>query len=171
MRAALLFLPLVILFSLLYLAVKPHYEPAVQWLANQVTTRMSPPTWIDSNDQGRWRCHVTTPSQPDRIVYRWNLSLPHLVLLSLALVPALTLASPTSWRNRLKVTALGLLLVVLGHVFVMGALTRSMWCLSQSPRNFFCLSMLRMLYVSGQLFAVAIWGLLTWRYWFPAEKS
>jgi hypothetical protein len=114
---------------------------------------------------------VSTPTELDRIVYRWNDSLPHLVLLTLALVPALTLASPTSWRNRLRITGIGLVLVFVGHVVVMAGLTRAMWCLVESPGDFVCLTLLRMLYVSGQLSGVAIWSLLTWRYWFPTQQT
>lgn len=170
-RSAALFVPLLLLFSALYLWVKPQYEPAVQRTANAITRRLSPPSWIDSAANGQWLCHVSRPGAPNRIVYRWNVSLPHLVFLSLALVPALTLATPTTLRNRLRLTGLGLMLVFATHVAVMVGLMRAALWLIASPRSFLCLWLLRMLYVSGQLCGAAIWVLLTWRYWFPASRD
>lgn len=168
LRSVLLFVPLLLVFSAGYLALRPYYEPAAQRTASLITRHMDPPTWIDSGPGGHWRCHAQTSQLADRIVYRWNLELPHLVMLSLALVPALTLATPTTWRNRLRLTGLGIVLVFVSHVVAMAGLTRAMWCLTQSPKSFVCLTLLRLLYVSGQLFGAAIWGLLTWRYWFPS---
>lgn len=171
LRATLLFVPLFLLFAAGYLAVKPYYEPTVQRTAAVVTRHLSPPTWIDTGPNSLWRCHVQTAKDPNRIIYRWNTALPHLIFLNLAMLPALTLATPTTWRNRLKITGLAIVLMFAGHVVVLAGLSRGIWCLVESPGYFPCMWLLRLLYISGQAFGAAIWVLLTWRYWFPDRHA
>jgi hypothetical protein len=50
-------------------------------------------------------------------------------------------------------------------------LMRAAVCTIYTPQNFVCFGLLRLFYVSGQLFGAAIWVLLSWRYWFRPART
>ena len=100
-----------------------------------------------------------------RSLKRWNLGTPHLILLSLALLPALLLATPAPVGTRFRLLGLALMLMVVIHVLSIIGVMRGVQCLRESPGTFHCLWMLRLVYSSGQLFAAVLWVVLTWRYW------
>ena len=54
----------------------------------------------------------------------------------------------------------------------MVGLVRGYVCLQQTPDSFACLWLLRLVFVSGQLSAAALWLMLAWRRWlWPAEQA
>ena len=164
------FVALFLLFVVLYLTVLPAYEPAAVGSANFVTSRLSPPTDIEIRRTGHWQSFVFTPRQGRRPLKGWNLMLPHLIFLSLAVLPPLLLATPAPVPDRLRMLGLALPLVFLVHVLSIIGLTRGVQCLQQAPGTFHCLWMLRLVSSSGQLFAAALWLLFTWRYWLSESR-
>jgi len=161
------FIPLFLLFFVLYLVVLPVYEPILLSTANSVTKRMSPATGIESRRSGEWEGYSFSLEQGRQVLRGWTRSTTHLVLLSLALLPALLLSTPAPYLTRLRLLAIGVPLVFLSHVVWVIILTRGVMCLRETPGTFYCLWALRAAYASGQFTAAALWALLTWRYWFP----
>ncbi len=108
------FLPLFLAFLWLYLLILPYYQPVVIGTANAVTERMSPPTRIESFGKVKMKSFVFTPQDGNRFMRSWDKTTGHLVFLSLALTPALLLATPTTIRTRFRLLGLGLPLVFVG---------------------------------------------------------
>jgi len=161
------FVPMFLLSFVLYFVVLPVYGPIVLSTANFVTERMNPSTEIERLESGVWMGYSFTPEQGRRGLRGWTPSTVHLMLLSLALLPALLLATPAPYLTRLRLLAIGVPLVFLSHVAWAIVLSRAVLCLRQAPGTFYCLWALRATYASGQFTAAALWVLLTWRYWFP----
>lgn len=159
------FIPLFVLTVALYLAVFPFYERMTVGAANAVTQRLSPPTHIEIKTNATWRGYAFNPQEGQRQVHAWGKSMPHLVFLGLVILPALLLSSPAPFSRRLRMLGLALPSLFVIHVLTIAAMTRSANCLSESPGTFFCVWVLSMASVSGQVSAVALWALFTWRYW------
>ena len=170
---ALLCIPLFLLFFLIYVWIWPVYHPFVTGAANLVTERMSPPTYLElkTEDNGGWRSYVFTPEEGLEFIRSWSNTTAHLIYLSLVALPALLLATPAPFKDRLQLLALSVPLMFLGHVGSLVALTRTTHCLTEAPGTYSCLIVLRFAYSSGQLLAGTFWVLLTWRYWFPKKPS
>jgi hypothetical protein len=81
------------------------------------------------------------------------------------LLPALALATPVGLRARFEMAGLGLAALVAVQALAMVGLVRGYLCLQQTPGSFTCLWLLRLVFVSGQLSAAALWVLLAWRHW------
>jgi hypothetical protein len=163
------FAPLFLASIWLYLLILPYYHPIALGTANVVTERMSPPTRLEGNI-AKMKSFVFTPQNGNRLMRRWGKTAGHLVFLSLALVPALLLATPAPIRTRFRLLAVGLPLVFLGHVLALIAMTRGIYALRQAPGTFYWLWILRMAYTSGQVVAATVVVLLTWRYWVPRDS-
>jgi hypothetical protein len=162
------FVPLFLLFLGLYVKLLPRYEPLVRGAANAITGRMTPPTQLQLEPPGGWRYTVFTPEQGLQGRMRWGHDTPHKILISLALLPALLLATPAPVTTRLRLVALGLPLLFGVHVLSVVGLMRGTEHLRNAPGTFYWLWILRGVYASGQLFAAALWLLLSWRWWFSA---
>ena len=159
------FIPLFVVFVFIYLAVFPFYAPIAVETANAVTQRLSPPTHLKISGNGDWQAFIFNPRVGIKPMRGWGSATSHLILLSLALLPALLLASPGPILTRFKLLGIALPLMFLAHVFSIVGLTRGVQCLSESPGTFLCLWMLRLVYSSGQFLAAVLWVLLTWRQW------
>ena len=62
------------------------------------------------------------------------------------------------------------MLILVGvHALSVVAIVRSEVCVHYDPDNLGCNIVEGLFGIGGQLFAVAIWGLLTWRYWFSQK--
>ena len=171
LRATVEFIVFLGVFSSLYMLVWRLYDPVVLWTANTITGLLSPATRMDTGPLENWRCFIETPDGGERFFCWWTSIQRHLIYLNQPLVLALLLATPTTWKNRLRLAALGALVAFVGHVFVAIILMRGMVCLNTNPTNFFCILALKVCSVSGQLLGAAIWGLLAWRYWFPSRPA
>lgn len=163
------FLPLFLLCLWLYSKALPSYQTAVFGVANAVTERMSPPTRIEAVPDAGWWAYRMTPAGDKERVGGWADFVAHLVFLSLALLPALLLATPAPWLDRIRLLGIGLLLLFCVHVVSIIGLVRETQCLVVKPGTFHCLWLLRLVYSSGQVFGAVLWALLTWRYWFPRK--
>ncbi len=161
------FLPLFLVFMWLYLLVMPYYHPVAMGTANVVTERMSSPTRLESAGTLRMKAFLFTPERGERFLIRWGRTSVHLVFLSLALVPALLLATPAPILTRFRLLGVGLLLVFLGHVLALIVMTRGIYALKQTPGTLFWLWAVRIAYASGQVVSATVGVLLTWRYWVP----
>ncbi len=149
------FVPLFVACIWLYLLILPFYQPVAMGTANVVTERMSPPTRLEG-EISRMNSFVFTPEDGSRFMKSWGSTSGHLVFLSLALVPALLLATPAPIRTRFRLLGLGLPLVFLGHVLALIAMTRGIYALRQAPGTFYWLWILRIAYTSGQVVAATV---------------
>jgi hypothetical protein len=159
------FVPLFVVFVFLYLAVYPHYASLTVGAANAVSGRMSPPTHVEARADGDWQAFVFTPRHGMRPLRSWGPSTGHLILLGLALLPGLLLATPGPLKERLRSVAIALPVLFAMNVLSIVGLTRGVHCLQEAPGAFHCLWLLRLVYSSGQLLAAVLWVLLTWRRW------
>ena len=164
------FVPLFLASIFLYLLILPYYHPVALGTANAVTERMSPPTRL-AGDISNMKSFVFTPQDGNRFMRGWGKTAGHLVFLSLALVPALLLATPAPIRTRFRLLGVGLPLVFVGHVLALIAMTRGIYALREAPGTFYWLWILRMAYTSGQVVAATVVVLLTWRYWTPRNRA
>ena len=161
------FLTFFLLCLLVYLAVVPAYRTFVVASSNVLTRAMSPPTRLDIDEAGNLIAYVRdagADGKQERHLQSWAAFVPHLLFLTLALLPALILALPLSWRDRLWMLGWGLSAMVLIDLVAVAGLVRFTRCLHVTPGAFVCLWLLRMIYASGQLSAAVIWGGLIWRY-------
>jgi len=168
-RFALLFVPLFAACLWLYVQVLPRYEAAVIGLANAATARLAHPTRIEVRPDGQWQSWVFTPEQGRHPLELWPRSTAYLITLSLAVLPALILATPIPAGTRWRLVALGLAAIFAVHVACTIGLMRGALCLRERPGSFACLCLLRLVYTSGQLLGAAVWAILTWKYWLPGS--
>jgi ABC-type maltose transport system permease subunit len=166
-RFGLLFLPLFVAFVFVYLTLLPVYKPIVLGVANAVTTRLSPPTRLESSPSGGWNMLVSEARSEERRVTTWAEFVAHLIFIGLLFLPPLLLATPTTVPDRLRLLGIGMVLLFIVQVLAMICLTRGMYCLTQKPGSFLCLWLLRLVYASGQISGAVVWASLTWRYWVP----
>lgn len=169
LRFALQFLPLFALFLWLYTMVLPYYQPAVLGVANTITSKLSPPTRIEIDPSGGWRSYVTESPGEERRLQGWTGFVTHLIYLGLLFLPPLLLATPAPIATRLRLLVLGLALLYVVHVLSIVGLIRGTYCLSASPGDSFCMWLVRLVYVSGQVTGAGLWAALTWRYWVPED--
>ena len=160
------FVPLFLVCIWIYLTVQPIYLQFVIATANTVTQRLDPPTHVESGGT-RMQSFVFTAERGQRTLRTWSPKMGHLILLSLALLPALLLATPAPFLKRFQLLGIGLVLMFLGNVLAMIGLTRGYYGLREAPGTFYWLWVFRSVNASGQFCSAAIWALLTWRYWLP----
>lgn len=86
------------------------------------------------------------------------------LFLSLALLPALLLATPVAWLRRLAILVAGMIALWIVHVASVFVLAGSRPC-PYPNWDRLCFWLYGNVALGGQLFAVAIWAALTWSYW------
>ena len=173
LRFTLMFIPLFVGFLLLYPVVMKAYHPAVLGVANVIMEQMDPPTRMQVNQWNGWRAIVIEDGYPMKFT-DWMNWQRHLHFLSLALVPALILATPAPWPSRFRMLAAAIPILFVVHCVTIVGIVRSQYCVLLDPFNFSCRWLRRVFNTSGQLFGAGLWVLLTWRYWIgkkPAPKS
>jgi hypothetical protein len=138
--------------------------------ANALSRRLSPPTaLVEVEDRQGWSAVVLDAhGGPPRRYAGWEFFVRHFIFVGLVFVPPLLLATPAPLAARLRLLLLGLALLFATQVLALVGLMRGKLCLSAEPGTFACLWLLRLVYASGQIGGLAIWGLLAWRRWFPA---
>lgn len=166
---SLIFLPVFLICFAIYVWIFPVYDPFVVSTANFLTNRMEPATYIEMRDdrQGGWRAFSFSSNEGLEFMRSWTHPAAHLIYLSIVTLPALLLATPAPFKTRLRLLAISLPLMFIGHVLSVIILMRTTHCLIQAPGTFTCLWFMRLAYSSGQLLAGTFWVVLTWRYWFP----
>jgi hypothetical protein len=163
----LLFLPLFLLCFAAYVWLFPRYDPLVMRAANAIMLQMSPPTHLaPRRDKPGWEAFAWSPEKGQERIRSWNPATAHLSYLSAVTLPALLLATPAPLRSRFLLLVLALPLLFASHVTSAILITRGVYCVGQTPREFECMWALRIAYTSGQLFAATFWILVSWRYWF-----
>ena len=175
LRRPLLFgLHFLILFPVclwLYPKVLPAYQHLVVGGANLLLRIFSPVLNVQLLADGGWHVFLLGAGAPSEFVYGMRPEALALIYLNLALVPALLAATPVPPRRRLVLLGWGLLLLVAFHVITVTGLVRTRWCLQQSPDAFLCQGTRSAFKVSGQLFGVVQWALLTWSVWLPGREA
>lgn len=165
------FLPLFLLCLWVYWKALPAYQPVVFGAANAITRSLPSPSAIEIQPEGGWWAYGVTADGSKSSIDSWPAYMAHLLFLSLALLPALILATPAPLPARLRLLLIGLLLLFAVHVLSVIGLVRQTQCLVVRPGSFHCLWILRLVYGSGQISGALLWGLLTWRYWFPRRGA
>lgn len=170
LRFALLLTPLFVGFLALYPWVIRAYHPAVIGAANLILSRMDPPLRIEIEKSGQWLA-LDIDRGYTRYFWGWQAWVKHLYFLSVALLPALLLATPAPLAQRLRLLAIAIPLQFGVHVLAIAGMMRAQYCIVLDPSDLFCHVELRIFHTSGQLFGAALWALLTWRYWFPHRAA
>lgn len=165
------FLPVFVVCVLLFTQVMPLYRSAVIGVANVVTGVLTPPTKVEVTPQGKLHAFSLQADGSRTTVGVWETFVNYLLFLNLALLPALLVATPAPWRDRLRLLLVGLAILFVAHVLCLIGLVRETQSLAAQPGVFHRLWLLRVIYLSGQIFAAVIWALLTWRYWFPKTSA
>jgi len=166
---ALVAAPLLAVFLGLYLAAIRPYESAVVRAANVGLAAASASLRLEVDPTGRV---TTTRVGPDGA--RRPLSATprvHAVFLSLALLPVLLLATPAPWPTRARWVVLAVPLLFGLHVLALLAMFRAHLVLVEQPTDLPARVAYGLAVTSGQLGAVALWALLTWRFWLGRLSS
>ena len=164
------FVPLFLALLWLYPRVLPYYQAVPVAVANFVMEGLPTPTRIEVTEEGGWQSWFPDGQGGETGFWKWEEFVVHLVYLNLALLPALVLATPMPWRERLKLLGIAMAALVAVHALTLILLVRGYLGLYHSPESFFHLWLLRIAYASGQIFAAVLWALLTWRFWFAALR-
>jgi hypothetical protein len=163
------FVPLFVVLLALYPFIVPFYEPLVLGAANTVMARMDPPTEMGISRWGAWQ-GFNVERGYRRAFVTWGRGASYLHFLSLALLPALLLATPAPWRVRFTLLVLAIPLLFAAHTLAVIGLTRTHYCFVVEPKNVSCRIVYRIVSSSGQLFGATLWAVLTFRYWFARER-
>ncbi len=158
----------------LYPLVLPAYQSLVIGGANLLLPAFAPLLQVELLPDGGWhvwRSPGGGAAGSRDFLYGMRPGALALIYLNLALVPALLAATPVAPARRLRLVALGLALLVAFHVLAVTGLVRTWWCLAQAPEHLGCRSLRGSLKVSGQLFGVVQWALLTWSVWLPGRGA
>jgi hypothetical protein len=147
----------------LYPKILPLYNQFALGLANTVLSGLTPPMRVEAAPDKSWRVHLLS----GRPLFTLEADYLNLIYLNLVLLPALLLATPVCFLQRLKLLSLGLLLLLGVHAASAIAIVHSEVCQHYDPSNLGCNWLEEVFATGGQLFSVVLWGLLTWRYWFP----
>lgn len=160
------FLPVFLVLFWLYPRILPAYERAVLHLVNPWLGAGTPPLFVEAQRDGALEVYVGAATERQPLTtgpYR-----PDAVFVSLALLPALLLATPVRLAVRARLMLLAVPLLYAVHVVVLVALLRAKLCLALEPEHLTCTWTLVLTLTSGQTGAVALWALLSWRHWLPA---
>lgn len=170
LRFVLMFIPLFIGCLLLYTQFMKVYHPAALGVANAIMEHLDPPTRMQMNDWGGWRALVIEGGYPVKFT-DWLPWQRHLHFLSLALVPALILATPAPWPARFRLLAIAIPVLFIVHSLTIVGIVRTQYCTMMDPFNFGCRWLRRVVNTSGQLFGAGLWAVLTWRYWLGKKRQ
>lgn len=161
------FIPIFALCLWLY----PHVLPVVQRVVvagiDVGLHQVDPEMRIELTDDHGWQTYQINPDGSEfKYWYRPGKYL-NLMFLGVALLPALLLATPVKLLDRLRLTGVGMLLLVLAYIPAGYTLVLSMRCLYNDPESGFCMWTKTTGNIFGQLISVAIWALLSWHVWIP----
>jgi hypothetical protein len=165
------FLPLFALCLWLYPYLVPAYKSAIVPVVNVGLGFFEPPLRMEVTEDGGWQTYqLEADGSETKYWYRPGKYL-NLMFLGLALAPALLLATPVDPLRRLRLFALGMLLLFLLYLPATFGLVWSVRCLAAAPDATLCMWTKTVANIFGQLVSVALWGLLTWDVWLPAKRQ
>lgn len=153
-------------FLLIYPGLLFLYNGLALSLANTVLAHSSPPIYVQVAPDNSWQVH-RLPGK--RLFFTVEGDYLSLIYLNLALLPALLLATPVPFQQRMKLLGWGMALLLGVHALSAIALVYAEICVHYNPNNLGCSLVEGLVGTGGQLFAVALWALLTWRSWFPIK--
>lgn len=165
------FLISILLFSILFSFVIISYNHLVVWGAEVVLTMFAAPLKIQATEDGNW---VVFWRLSNERLFRSTGGIGFLQLLyfNLPLLLSLIRATPTlKVRKLLRISLVGVALIFLLHALSVIALMTAEYVTHVNPEQLGYIWLKMFIGLSGQLFAVALWGLLTWRYWLPSKTS
>lgn len=171
-RKILLFIVQFIPIFALSLWLYPRVLPAVQWVVVPAVDiglhQLDPPMRMELTDDGGWQTYQINPDGSEfRYWYRPGLYL-NLMFLGVALLPALLLATPVKLTDRLRLTGIGIVLLVLLYIPAGYMLVLSVRCLVNDPGSALCMWTKTTANIYGQLISIAVWALLSWHVWVPS---
>ena len=145
-----------------YEQVLPGYQRSIASAANGLFALSGSTRQIREHAAGGWTSAEARPypfaAGPPSYVNEQLESL----FLSLAILPALILATPLPWRRRLALLGIGLATLWVVHGVAAFALVQTETCAQSSA---LCHWMRGNVIIGGQLFALGLWALLTWDFW------
>ena len=151
--------------------IGPAYQKTIATLASSVTSTFSPPTRIETPPDGAWRYMARLRDGRVLETVRFDRTGVRMATLNLLLLPSLLLATPVGWRRRLALCGIGLI-VLLGLQTMTAILwAKTSFCLVKDPDDALCNWLFYAFVTGGQFYAIAIWGLLTWRVWLPGGPA
>ncbi len=157
----LLALPLLAVCLGFYAVLIQRYESAVARVANLALARLSRPFLLEVDPDGTLALYAITSDGARKL----TTPRAHGIYLSLALLPALVLATPVPLRDRLRWLLFSMPLLFASHVLAVLAMYWAYLVLRDEPRNLPYEVLYGLSVRSGQLIAVALWALFTWRFW------
>lgn len=160
------FLPLVWLYPRVY----PSYQQVVLTFANPILSSIDRPVEFVGEADGNLAIYAIPPGRP-RVRITTAPYHPHVFYLSLVLLPALLLATPTRLKERLRWLALAMPLLFVIHVLAISVGFISQSHAARNPDDVLYTWIWGVCMTSGQLGAVGLWSLLTWPYWIPAAAG
>lgn len=156
------------------LAVYPWIGPAYQGVLRSVAERALSggpiSTRIEPNPEGGWNYIDVNPRGQRLETLHLDRDGLRLQTLNIVLLPSLLLATPVGWCRRLGLLAGGVAILFVVQVAVAVAWASTARCLVLDPEARLCGWFYYLMITGGQLAAVAIWGLLTWRVWLRAAR-
>ena len=164
-RFALGLIPPFIVAVALYPRILPVYQRTVLLVANAVLAILSPVAEVRAAPSARWQIlvHATSTSRP--ATYTLGIAnIGMLAFFQLVAVSALLLATPVRARERLRLFALGVLLMFGLHVLCVAGCAYGMALISD-PKSVVFRSLPIVLGPFASGLAVAVWAVLTWRFW------
>jgi hypothetical protein len=151
-----------------YTKVLPSYQATVAAGANGVLSLVGSTRTISPHEEGGW----TSDAAPRRRLVTgppdYGSQQLESLFLSLAILPALILATPLPWGRRLALLGIGTATLWAVHVAAVIALVQTESCNHDSA---VCHLIRSNVYIGGQLFALALWALLTWEFWLQRQAE
>jgi hypothetical protein len=155
------------LFTALYILAGAPYFRLIAEGANTLLAWVEAPYSAVVQSDGTWM--ITTRVGELRYERPVDDSAIHLLLLGAILLPALLLATPLRWRVRLRVCALGVLLLVSVQMIQVAIYLRSLgW---EIPRTLIQESIVSIIYGGGTLIPVALWPLVALRPYLRGRRT
>lgn len=155
----------------LHAALAADYQAWVVGAANGVLEHLAPLLQIEVDADGGWRIFRQHAHGLRTFHYGMRAEALQLLFVNLALLPPLLLATPGGLATRTRRLAVGLVLLFGLHVLAVTGLAHTWRCAAVGPAYGACALTRAGLKVSGQLFAVVLWVLLTWDAWLPALRG
>jgi hypothetical protein len=166
LRFGLWFVPLFLVFLLLYQWIMPIYQEGVLAVVNPYLGSLSPALRLDADSRGDLSAYTPLPGGKRKDFF-YEKYRPWPIYLNLVLLPALVLATPVRLEKRIRLLAIGMVLLFFWNALSMICLFRTQLCLMQNPESFVCSWLKGLAMTSGQIGSVLGWAALTWGYWFP----
>lgn len=165
------FLIFILLLSTPFSFMINSYNHLVVWGTEVVLTIFSAPLKIQALEDGNWAVSWR-PTHERLFRSTGGIGFLQLLYFNLPLLLSLIWATPTpNIHKLLRISLWGLALIFASHVLSVIALMTAEYMTHVNPEQVGYIWLKLFIGLSGQLFAVAIWAILTWRSWFPKPAA